>query len=181
MKKQTLAYWLCLGGVAVSLTLLSIVRFDSAIANTIDTNKDKVMLALQARSKVEKPGGDEGDLKGGILLPESSIIQKNSPDDGSFVAQFTKKIDFQVQVWDPKVGTGDGDGIESVTFRISDENGVLVHENIERKAGYCPFGGGEPKCNRGKLAKNHKYRVDITVTPKNTSRRGASWFFQIQT
>jgi hypothetical protein len=181
MKKQTLAYWLCLGGVAVSLTLLPIVRFDSAIANTIDTNKDKVMLALQTRSKVEKPGGSDGDLKGGILLPESSIIQKNSPDDGSFVAQFTKKIDFQVQAWDPEVGTRDGDGIESVTFRISDENGSLVHEKIEKKSGYCPFGGGEPKCNRGQLASKHKYRVQIEVQPKNTSRQGASWFFQIQT
>lgn len=51
----------------------------------------------------------------------------------------------------------------------------------EMNAGYCPFGGGEPKCNSGRLTNNRLYRIDINVNPKNPLRQGAYWTFKIQT
>jgi hypothetical protein len=58
---------------------------------------------------------------------------------------FHDQIVFQVEVWDKNVGTRDGEGIQHVEFVIRDGEQV-VHERIERHAGYCVFGGGEPDC-----------------------------------
>jgi hypothetical protein len=177
MKKQTLIYRFCLVGVVASLILLPLGRFDRAIAIT-DTDRDKELLARGNRPRLQKPGGVDGDLKGGILLPEDSTIAEA---DGSFAAQFTNRKGFRVVVWDPNSGERDGDGIKSVTFHIFDETTGTNYDHTEMKAGYCPFGGGEPKCNASQLASNHTYRVLIEVQPRNSSRTGASWNFKIQT
>ena len=51
----------------------------------------------------------------------------------------------------------DGDGIESVTFNINDENGNAVHSNRETSAPYCLFGGSDPLCTTFFFA-DHGYR-----------------------
>jgi hypothetical protein len=177
MSMQTPIYRFFTIGVAASLILLPLVNFDRAIATT-DINKTKELLADGNRPKLQKPGGVAGDLTGGILLPGDAIITEV---DGSFIARLTNSKDFQVLVRDPKKGKRDGDGIESVAFQIFDETTGINYEHTERKAGYCPFGGGEPKCNESQLVNNHTYRILIEVKPRDREHKGASWNFKIQT
>ena len=54
---------------------------------------------------------------------------------------------FQVEAYDPTVGTGDGDGIENVDLWIYGPDGGEVYQRTENNAHYCAFGGGEPDCN----------------------------------
>jgi hypothetical protein len=179
MSMQTPIYRFLTIGVAASLILLPLVNFDRAIATT-DINKTKELLADGNRPKLQKPGGVDGDLTGGILLPGDATITEA---DGSFIARLTNSKDFQVLVRDPKKGKRDGDGIESVTFQIFDETAGINYKHTEMKAGYCPFGGGEPKCNASQLVNHHTYRILIEVKPRDPSplHPGASWNFKIQT
>jgi hypothetical protein len=139
MRRQTFIYRFYLLGIAVSFIFLPMIELDDAIATT-HTPGEAELLARHNRPKLQKPGGNNGNLEGGILLRRDSIISEEA--DGSFVARFTNRVNFQAQVWDPSVGTRDGDGIESVTFKILDEEAVdtnnIVHEKIEKNPGYCP-------------------------------------------
>jgi hypothetical protein len=67
------------------------------------------------------------------------------------------RIALRVEVFDPAQGRSDGDGIESVTFNINDENGNPVHTNREESAPYCLFGGSDPLCTSYFFA-DHGYR-----------------------
>lgn len=123
MRKQIFVYWFYLVGVIVNLTFSPIVESTSVIAAT-EISKDKELLARKNRLRLQTPTGDSGDLNGGILLSETSVISSEP-----LVARFANRIDFQVQVCDSSVGTRDGDGIESVNFQIfDDETNELVHE-----------------------------------------------------
>ncbi|MBE7552356.1 MAG: PD40 domain-containing protein [Anaerolineales bacterium] len=61
-------------------------------------------------------------------------------------ATVTTELVFQVQAYDPGVGSTDGAGIDLVEMRIVDSKGTLVYERTEKNAAYCAFGGGEPTC-----------------------------------
>jgi hypothetical protein len=62
---------------------------------------------------------------------------------------------FQVVAYDPPEANNDGEGIDSVDFRIEDQDGNEVHHRIERTAHYCAFGGGEPDCTVWNFAQNN--------------------------
>lgn len=53
---------------------------------------------------------------------------------------------FQVEAFDPAVGSSDGDGIDNVDMRIYGPDGSEVYQRTENNAAYCAFGGGEPDC-----------------------------------
>jgi hypothetical protein len=87
--------------------------------------------------------GSSSDNQGRvILLP--GFEQSNVTDP----VVFRDRIVFRVEVFDSRVGSYDGAGIEHVTFRIEpdDGSGQIVYEKRENHAGYCVFGGGEPDC-----------------------------------
>jgi hypothetical protein len=177
MIAQPLMYRFCLVGAVCGFLLPPLLPLEMAIS-TPDLQQSKELIARGNRPKLAKPGGTFGDLAGGILIRGGTIL---AADDNGFVVKFNNKIDFQAQVWDPRVGTNDGDGIEQVEFEILDENGNSVHKRVEKRSGYCPFGGGEPRCNLGQLPKNHRYKVQIQSQPKNPAAAGAFWFFELQT
>jgi hypothetical protein len=55
---------------------------------------------------------------------------------------------FRVTAFDNRVGTNDGDGIDTVDFTIfSNATGDTVYQNTEQNPAYCIFQGGEPNCN----------------------------------
>jgi hypothetical protein len=168
----------CLVSVAVSLTLLPLGSYDLAIATPVPHQTKELLIARGNRPKLQKPGGVDGNLTGGILLPGDATI---TDADGSFTARLTNNKGFQVLVRDPKKGRRDGDGIERVKFQIFDETAGTNYEHTEMQAGYCPFGGGKPKCNASQLVNGHTYRVLIEVKPRDAARQGASWNFKLQT
>jgi hypothetical protein len=89
-----------------------------------------------------------------------------SPDQVSTPMVFRDQIVFQAEVFDDQIGTNDGDGIENVTFAISDSEGNLVHEQTENNAGYCAFGGGEPECQVWSFAGNsYQWPSGAPITP----------------
>jgi len=75
-----------------------------------------------------------------VLLPGFARAEVSNP------LILRDRIALRVEVFDPAQGRSDGDGIESVTFNINDENGNAVHTNREERAPYCLFGGNDPLC-----------------------------------
>jgi hypothetical protein len=120
-----------------------------------------------------------------IVLPGYSQADVTEP------MVFRDKVVFQVEVFDPNVGSQDGDGIKDVKITIRDGDHV-VHEQIEEHAGYCAF-GGEPDCNVWGLADHdykwpggdpiinyRTYNVDIVITPKEGEAEIWRWSFMIE-
>jgi hypothetical protein len=130
--------------------------------------------------------GNNNPVKDGrnITLPGFSQAEVSDP------MVFRDRMVFQVEVFDAAYGEQDGDGIEHVTFRITDPNDKLVHERRENQAGYCVFGGGEPDCNVWMFADegyrwpggdpivNGTYSVEAVISPQNGE--GVSWFWSFQ-
>lgn len=69
----------------------------------------------------------------------------------------TTSLVFQVYAHSPMNAAKDGEGITSVEFTIFDPDGNQVYDRIEKTAGYCAFGGGEPTCTVFDFAQN-KYQ-----------------------
>ncbi len=129
-------------------------------------------------------GNDRGVNQGrNVVLPGFGTTQNG-------IVVFRDSIVFQVEVFDRNVGQSDGAGIRDVTFKISDETGNVVHQRIERNAGYCVFGGGEPDCvvwrfseqgSRwpGGAALNYgSHSVQIDIVPQNG--QAVSWFWSFR-
>ncbi len=88
----------------------------------------------------------------------------------------------------------DGRGIDSVEFNLtSPDGGKQYHDRVEKNAGYCFFGGGEPDCNPwtmeggqyvwkagGHPVKSGKYALTITVTPTKTGGDIGTWIWDAQ-
>ena len=85
-----------------------------------------------------------------IVLPGYSQADVTEP------MVFRDKVVFQVEVFDPNVGSQDGDGIQDVKITIRDGD-KIVHERTEKQAAYCVFGGGEPDCDVWVFA-DHDYK-----------------------
>lgn len=121
-----------------------------------------------------------------IFVPDSAEIV----DIGNNQTQgiFHNEVFFRLEV---RNGSSDGDGIESVTFKIRDDDGP-VHERTERQAGYCVFGGGEPNCNvrfpgddwdiRKTILKGTRYDVDIEVDLKQEvkGKKTVNWLWEFK-
>lgn len=121
-----------------------------------------------------------------IVLPGYSQADVTEP------MVFRDKVVFQVEVFDPNVGSQDGDGIQDVKITIRDGDKV-VHERTEEQAGYCAFGGGEPDCNvwgladhdykwpEGEPITNYRtYNVDIVITPEEGEAEIWRWSFMVE-
>ncbi len=76
-----------------------------------------------------------------VLLPQIAHDQVTNP------MVFRGRIALRVEVFDPQRGEKDGDGIQSVTFSIIDnETNDVVYQNQEAAAPYCLFGSNDPLC-----------------------------------
>ena len=108
-------------------------------------------------------GGSKQGLEASFLLLQPAAIVNGRP-------LYRDALGFQLRVRDADVGPKDGDGIKTVSFRItavdqngndlSDANGnplPPVLEQLEQNAGFCAFGGGDPTCNIWDFAK-HSYK-----------------------
>ncbi|MDQ3249871.1 MAG: hypothetical protein M3Q45_11775 [Chloroflexota bacterium] len=121
-----------------------------------------------------------------LLLPGFSRADVTDP------MVFDDRIAARVEVFDPAVGRQDGDGIATVTFSISDENGTLVHEQREETAPYCLFGGNEPLCTtltfaendyrwpNGASITNGQYETAIVIQPRYGEPAIWVWRFQVE-
>lgn len=183
MKKSALV--ICFG---IAGMLLGFIASSGVVSANGEQIWSKELLARLQRPNTQKPGGDFTIVSGGIYIPEGARAE--SPESATFLARFTRKVDFQVVVWDPKKGINDGDGIDSVQISMSridptTQNEVPVYERIEKKAAYCPFGGDQPcKSLRiggnatwpgGQLVEGGKYRARITISPQQVI-----WFFDFE-
>jgi hypothetical protein len=140
-----------------------------------------LLLARHKNTRSIPPGGINQDW-GKIRVPDD--LSSYEPPT------FTQSLEFQVMVHDPQVGDQDGAGIESVDIQIQDSEGNTVYKHTERRAGYCPFGGGEPDCNvfifakngewpQGKAITSGDYKAIITINQKQ--RKGNfQWTFDFK-
>lgn len=82
----------------------------------------------------------------------SAVIALPEPGD----ITLSDRAYFRVTAFDPAIGSSDGAGIDHVDMLIIENpSGQTVHEQTERAAGYCAFGGGEPDCNEWFYADNN--------------------------
>jgi hypothetical protein len=122
-----------------------------------------------------------------VLLPGFSPAEVGKP------MFFNRRIALRVEVFDTRVGLTDGDGIDSVTFRIVDNSGGgdVVYEKIETSAAYCLFGGDEPLCSTLVFAQTGNrwpnnaplydgdYQAQIDIRAANGESTQWRWAFQI--
>lgn len=99
-------------------------------------------------------------------------------DEVSIPLVFQGRINLRVEVFDPQVGTNDGDGIQQVRFDIQDNNGETVFQEDETRPAYCLFGGDDPACTlltfaqagyqwpNGNPIFNGDYTAVITIHPQ---------------
>lgn len=119
-----------------------------------------------------------------VLLPGVQTVA--DPDN----VVFRDRLVFQVEVFDRKEGRRDGDGISTVTFRITDPIGN-VYEQREQATPYCVFGGAN-RCDvwtfsqRGNRWPNRnpltpgQHSVEIVIRPKYSQPVTWFWGFEIK-
>ncbi len=185
---------------------------DTAVLPTEVATEAPTVTAVPAPTDTPPPPPEPTEAP--ILIPvlpvdgggdESPNLRNNRPvNDGRNIAfpgfsqaqvsdpmVFRDRMVFQVEVFDAGVGSQDGDGIENVTFRITDPSGALVHERTENQAGYCVFGGGEPDCTvwvfaehdyrwpDGEPMANGTHNVQATINPEDGDNVDWIWSFQV--
>ncbi len=87
--------------------------------------------------KVVPIEGDQNKIHGQIIYPD--------------ISPFTTWVNFQVKVYNPKIGKKDGDGINKVGFCINNSGDDCdatqnIYYHVENSASYCAFGGVNPNC-----------------------------------
>jgi hypothetical protein len=104
----------------------------------------------------------------------------------------TTSLVFQVLAHSPLDAAKDGEGIDSVDFRIEDQDGNEVHHRVEKTAHYCAFSGGEPDCLVWDFAKNNykwpngvkiesgTFTIFINVTSKDNVNMNGKADFRIK-
>jgi hypothetical protein len=136
--------------------------------------------------------GGQSELEGKIFIPGFTRDQLKGPNND---VTFRDRLVFRVEVYDPGKGNYDGAGIKEVDIRIFGPNSYEPdnpnHERIERTAGYCVFGGGEPDCNVFNLKDNHRWpetdhdivngyhAVRIVITTDDDRQETWNWSFEI--
>lgn len=100
----------------------------------------------------------------------------------------TTALDFKVEA---RFGDDapDGTGIAEVIFEIFGPNGNTVYQRIERRTGFCAFGGGEPNCNVWNFAEHnsnwpnglpiengpHELEVTVRADPSFVDGGNSQW------
>ena len=122
-----------------------------------------------------------------VLLPGLDQAEVGDPPT------FRDFINLRVEVFDTRAGLVDGAGIESVTFRISEDdgNGDVVYEKRETNPAYCLSGGDEPACApldlrttqkwpSGADITNSTYLATIDIVPKQGDATVWRWRFVVE-
>jgi hypothetical protein len=79
-----------------------------------------------------------------VAFPGIPNIYLDHPD---YNAGVTGYVWFRVEANDDlAAGAVNGKDISSVEFQIQDNQGNVVHDQLEKNAAYCPFGGDNPNC-----------------------------------
>lgn len=156
------------------------ISVNTPTSPTLAEVKSSLLIARHRFNPYSPITGDEQDwAKGAVWTPNNSFV-------------FTKTLDFRVSAYDPSVGTQDGAGIDSVNISIADSSGNIVHQRLEKNAGYCPFGGGEPECDvlsftrtgykwpNGTPIQSGSYQVNLQVNSKDTSKPQLFWSFNFE-
>jgi len=119
-----------------------------------------------------------------VLLPGVQTVA--DPDN----LIFRDRLVFQVEVFDRSVGRRDGDGISTVTFRVTDPLGN-VYEQREQATPYCAFGGAN-RCDvwtfsdhgnrwpNGNPLTPGQHSVEIVIRPKYGQPVTWFWGFEVQ-
>jgi hypothetical protein len=108
-----------------------------------------------------------GQLKARLLHPDY------------FPAQTS--LTFQVEAYDPEVGSKDGAGIKNVEFHFLDNNGNEMWKQVEQMVPYCSFGGDSPcpvwvfkargnKWPSGQPIQNGTYTLQINIHAQNSDK-----------
>jgi hypothetical protein len=153
-----------------------------ATANPLIVTGTPLLLARHKNTRSIPPAGQNADW-GEIRVPDD--LSSYEP------LTFTQSLEFQVMVHDPQVGDRDGAGIENVDIQIQDSDGNIVYKHTEKRAGYCPFGRGEPDCNvfvfakngylwpQGKAITSGDYKA-ITVINQKNGKGNFQWTFDFK-
>lgn len=143
--------------------------------------------------------GDSGnqDIRGRFNRNEGRYVVIPAAPPGSISGappEFSQRLVFQVEPYDPAIGTNDGDGIQQVNFTIinQDNDGEEVYTHTEENPRYCAFGGGEPDCTLfvfqnnnfrwpgGPPLENANYRAVIEIVPLYSDPATWNWDFAIR-
>lgn len=119
-----------------------------------------------------------------VLLPGVRTVA--DPDN----VIFRDRLVFQVEVFDRNEGRRDGDGISTVTFRITDPIGNIFEQREQAKP-YCAFGGAnrcdvwtfsehDNKWPNGNPLTPGQHSVEIVIRPKSGQPVTWFWGFEIQ-
>lgn len=154
-------------------------RSATATANVVPTATPTLIPIV----KQGAPGDRQGI--GGNVFSYAGIPIQNDP------SVFGDQIIYMVRdVFDTAVGQNEGDGVEEVRFTIIDENGVTVHERVEKIPTYCAF-GGDSQCivwsfsangntwPNGTPAKSGFYDAGVSAVGTNRSRT-AFWSYSFE-
>jgi hypothetical protein len=122
---------------------------------------------------------------------DNSTPEGDAPDNLVSEADFNSQYFVRMRAHDTNAGEKDGDGIDHVTFQVSDADDNLVYERTENTAGYCIFGGGEPECNPwvledyaykwksgGEAVKEGNYELAVQIVTTNGDE--GNWRYQIE-
>jgi hypothetical protein len=184
MSKQKSVHKAYLFGCAMCLILGAMI--------ITDANTDNGLLARGLRLKQQPPAGDTNTVRGGVLVPQESSVLLEDPTNNPFplIARFTKRIYFQIVVWEASQGTKDGDGIGRVEISINKVNldtqeSSPVYNHTEKSRPYCFFEGADP-CGSintfwpsGQPVENGQYNAAVGIYHKN-SPQPAQWFFRFE-
>ncbi|MCB0164864.1 MAG: hypothetical protein KDI79_11600 [Anaerolineae bacterium] len=143
--------------------------------------------------------GDSGnpDIRGRFNRNEGRYVVIPDAPPGSITdtpPEFSQRLVFLVEPYDPAIGTNDGDGIRQVNFTIinQDNDGEEVYTHTEQNPRYCAFGGGEPDCTvfvfdqnnfrwpGGPPLENANYRAVIEIVPLYSDPATWNWDFALR-
>lgn len=170
------------------------ISVDTPALPTLAEVKSTLLIARHYNRSYPMTGDEQDWAKGAVWVPDNSLPPGSSPSQSinSLTPVFTKTLDFRVFAYDSSVSTQDGAGVDSVNISITDSSGKIVHERLEKNAGYCPFGGGEPECNvldfsrsryrwpNGTQIQSGLYQVNLQVNSKDTSKTQLFWSFNFE-
>jgi hypothetical protein len=119
--------------------------------------------------------GDRQGVEGNIFAPAGLQISSDP-------AIYGQRISFMaLGVFDTAAGSQEGDGVDTVTFTITNASGAVVHRLVESTSPYCAFGGDSPcaewdfaangnKWPSGATAGSGKHNAQIEATGTNSGR-----------
>jgi hypothetical protein len=146
-------------------------------------------------------GGDAQTVSGGAVPDAGAgrdlvgVVFAQGPhtynsDEDDELLTFLGDFSLQLVVWDPRMGSSDGDGIARVQFRIyGPDDDEPVYEKFETTPEYCLFGGAAP-CEGQRLfagarwrdtnlpIENGSHQIEIVAYPTDPNRDEEQWRFE---